>query len=712
MSQMKPTVAISTDFLESYAEIPKSQQKKVMSFVTKFRNDPYSAGINYEKINDSADPYFRSVRIDQDYRGIVLSPAQGNVYVLLWVAKHDDAYDWARRHTCQIHPETGSLQLMQASAVDEAQARSVEVGKADIPPLFTLRDREFLRLGVPEDKLALVKQLRTEEGLERIEGQLPREAFEALYLIAAGSDPQDILQEYAAKIESVDTSDFAGALQREQSQRQFWVVEDDQELEAMLSAPLEKWRVFLHPTQRRLVNWDVTGPVRVLGGAGTGKTVVAMHRARWLVRNKMSAPECKVLFTTFTANLAVDIQENLRRICSSEEMNRMEVMHIDAWVSRFLKSQHYPHQIIYEGNEQYNKCWKMALDGKPTDPLLPDSFYRDEWDRVILQQRITDEKQYLKAKRTGRGVPLTRAQRAAIWPVFEELRIQLHQKGLRTSEDATQDAADLLATGKANLPYDAVVVDEAQDMGPQVMRLLRLMVPHKNNDLFIVGDAHQRIYRRRYALSACGIEVRGRSRKLKINYRTTEEIRRFATALLEGLSVDDLDGGEDTKGGYRSLMHGNKPHVKGFASQDKEKEWIISNINSLVSEGGSLKDICIVARTNHLLGAYENALRANGITCVRLSRKLADNRSQDGVRLATMHRVKGLEFRHVMIVAANDNYLPLKQAMESSDDPTEYRASEFSERALFHVSATRAIRQLFVSYYGHPSPFLSELATS
>jgi superfamily I DNA/RNA helicase len=504
----------------------------------------------------------------------------------------------------------------------------------------------------------------------------------------------------------VDTEDFATALTREQSQRSFHVVENDQELEAMLVAPLEKWRVFLHPSQRRLVNWRTNGPVRVLGGAGTGKTVVAMHRARWLVGNALTAPDRKVLFTTFTANLATDIGENLRKICSVEELGRIEVVHIDAWVSRFLKRQNYPHQIVYDGNPQYEECWKLALDGKPADPLLPDSFFREEWDRVIVPQRVVDRNEYFRARRTGRGVPLTRAQRGAIWAVFEELRIQLHQRGLKCSEDATQDAADLLEAGKAYLPYNAVVVDEAQDMGPEVMRLIRRLVPPHENDIFIVGDGHQRIYRRRYALSACGIEVRGRSRKLRINYRTTEETRRFATAVLQGEAIDDLDGGEDTSGDYRSLMHGQAPVVQGFESQREELDRMVQEIQRMREQGEALQDICVVARTNALVDAYQSGLQERGLPCVRLSRKLADNRSQEGVRLATMHRVKGLEFRHIMLVGANEGVLPLRQAIESSEDPTERRAGELTERALFHVAATRAINRLFVSWFGSPSPFL------
>lgn len=705
MTDNRPTVAISDGFMDAFAGIPRNQQRKVMAFITKFRQDPRSPGINYEGINDAKDPNFRSVRIDQDYRGIVSHPEQGNVYLLLWVDKHDQAYDWARRHTCQVHPETGALQLMGTEVTAERDEGSEEAPPAE--PLFNLRDRELLRLGVPEHQVAMVRALDSEEALEAIEDQLPKDAFEALYLIAAGSDPDEIANEYVAK-QAVDTSDFASALQRDQSQRSFRVVEDERELDAMLSAPLEKWRVFLHPSQRRLVQWNTNGPIRVLGGAGTGKTVVAMHRARWLVRNVLSRPDSKVLFTTFTANLATDIQENLRKICTPEELERVEVTHIDSWVSRFLRRNSYPHQIVYSGNGRYTECWDLALDARPTDPALPESFYQEEWDRVILPQRITDRGQYFRAKRTGRGVPLNRTQRAAIWPVFEELRIQLHKRGLRTSEDATQDAADLLEGGEANLPYEAVVVDEAQDMGPEVMRLIRLMVPRGGNDLFIVGDGHQRIYRRRYTLSACGIEVRGRSRKLRINYRTTEETRRFAVSVLEDQPVDDLDGGSDTSGDYRSLIHGDAPRVQGFATQVDELDWLASEIRRLHDDGEELKNICVVARTNYLVDHYEAGLRERGLECIRLSRKQADNRVLEGVRLATMHRVKGLEFRYVMIAAVNEQVIPLRKAMESSEDATERRASELSERALLHVSATRAIKGLAVTYYGEPSPFLRD----
>ncbi len=724
MSDLQPMVAISDDFFSAFAAIPRGKQKKVQEFVTKFRRDPFSSGINYEKLNQVADPNFRSVRIDQDFRAIVLKPETGNVYVLLWVDKHDDAYDWARRHRCKVHPNTGTLQLLQSTteAAPDGQAEASETPEPQAAdeaptvasPLFDLRDREFLRLGVPEPMLGQVRALSSADELEALESTLPRESFEALYMLAAGESLQQVEQEYAASQAETDTGfdteDFAAALQKEHSQRRFMVVSDDAELQAMLEAPLERWRVFLHPSQRRLVQWTTNGPVRVLGGAGTGKTVVAMHRARWLVDNALSDPKRKVLFTTFTANLATDIQANLQKICSKEQMDRIEVTHIDQWVSRFLKRNDYPSRIVYDQDNEYRKCWDLALDQRPAEIDLPDSFFHEEWERVVLPQRVTDRTGYFRARRTGRGVALTRAQRAAIWPVFEELRIQLHQRGLRTNEDATQDAADLIERGEGGyLPYDAVVVDEAQDMGPQVMRLLRMLVPQRGNDMFIVGDGHQRIYRRRYALSHCGIEVRGRSRKLRINYRTTEETRRFAMAVLEGVTVDDLDGGEDTNLGYRSLMHGENPVIRGFASRDEETAWVADQVRDLkAARGAKDSEICVVGRTNAIVEDFRSRLEDAGVPVRPLSRKQADRADQEGVRLATMHRVKGLEFRYLFIVEVNDGVVPLRYAVEASEDATERRATEASERALLHVAATRAIHALHVTHTAKPSPFLAQ----
>ena len=703
------TVALSQDFMEAFAEIPRQKQRKVMDFVTKFRYNPRGSGINYEKIQKARNKRYRSVRIDDDYRGIVLAPEEGNVYVLLWVDKHDEAYEWARRHECQIHPETGTLQIFETLNEESTDSGSAEVqAEPEERPLFDLKDREFRRIGVPDEMIDRVKAVATEDQLEALESVLPVEAFEALYLMAAGISYEDVIRDVVPQTgEQVDTEDFAAALERDQSKRSFHVVEDDHELQEMLEAPLEKWRTFLHPNQRQLVERHWNGPVRVLGGAGTGKTVVAMHRARWLARHVATESEGKVLFTTFTRNLAVDIRENLSKICTRSELDRIEVTNIDQWVSQFLKSRDYPHKVVFDSNDAYDACWTAAMQMTPPELNLDDSFYWEEWKDVILPQRIMDKAGYFRASRTGRGLPLNRKQRAQIWPVFEEMRIQLHQKGLKTVEDATLDAFDLLSQEGAEPPYRCLVVDEAQDMGLEAMNLFRCMAPRTTDDLFIVGDAHQRIYRRRSSLSQCGIQIRGRSRKLRINYRTTEETRRFAIAVLEGVEVDDLDDGTDSSKGYRSLLHGEQPEVCGFDSQEEEAQWIANLVGSIREQGGADKDVCVVSRTKAALERYATMLGGEGMTTRQLEANQADNRELAGIRLATMHRVKGLEFPYLIIAGANNGHVPLGKAVDGSGDPLEKKRAKIQERALFHVCATRAVRKLWVSYYGQASPFLN-----
>lgn len=709
-------IAIGDGFLESFAQIPKAKQKKVMEFVAKFRHNPAASGINYEKLTDARDPNFRSVRIDQDYRGIVLKPDQGNVYVLLWVDKHDDAYGWARRHRCNIHPNTGVLQLLEVQQTDMAEPLISGLplkpggGEAFENPLFELPDETLLSLGVPREYLGFVSQLSSVEALESIEKSLPVEAFEALYLLAAGTPLDEILQEYAAKkaTQPVNTEDFAEALEHEGSRRRFYVVGNEMELLEMLEAPLEKWRVFLHPSQRRLVERHWNGPVRVLGGAGTGKTVVAMHRAKWLA-GQLSGVDGRILLTTFTSNLATDIQENLRKICSPDELRRIEVRHIDAWIAGFLKRQEYDLRIVYAGGKgsDYESCWALAEGLIPAQLGLPASFYREEWERVVLPLSVRSRPAYLTASRAGRGVALTRKQRADIWPVFEEMRIQLAQRKLTTIEDATFDIITMLDAGINLRAYRSIVVDEGQDFGPETLSLIRRLAPENQDDLFIVGDGHQRIYQRKAALGKCGINIRGRGKKLRINYRTTEEIRRFATAVLEGINVDDMDGQVDASGDCRSLMHGTTPEIHGFNSIQEEGRWICGRIEALLADGILSQDICVVARTTSLIGEFEAAFHRSGLDTRKLSRQNPDNRNLPGIRLATMHRVKGLEFKAVFMAGISDGMIPLKMKYLETQDPVEEQLRDVNERALFHVAATRAIKNLFISCHGSPSSYIT-----
>ena len=208
----------------------------------------------------------------------------------------------------------------------------------------------------------------------------------------------------------------------------------------------------------------------------------------------------------------MDIEANLRKICSTETMRRIKVENIDAWVASFLKSEGITAKIVYD--EQVAELWEKAYTCQPEAPSLSLEFYKDEWREVIQANKINSLKQYLKITRTGRGTRLNRAERAAIWQVFEEYRSFLQQKGWKESEDAMSDVCSLLKNKPGEtLPFKAVIVDEAQDMSQATFSLIREIVPPKDtgNDIFIVGDPHQRIYGRKLVLSRCGIDIRGRS---------------------------------------------------------------------------------------------------------------------------------------------------------------------------------------------------------
>jgi hypothetical protein len=688
-----PKIAMSDDFLKSFAAVPRDQQQAVLTFVAKFRQNPTASGINYESIRDAGDPNMRSVRVNDNIRGIVLKPDVGNVYCLLWVDRHDDAYQWARRHRVVIHPDVGSIQIYAVEPAVEAPAAVPAATTAAVGVFARLKDRAIRRLGVPDEMLAAVRAVASDKELEALEQQLPDEAFEALYLFAAGESYEKIVADQAAP-ETVDPADFVAALERDTTRRHFVVLTEDSDLEALLAAPLERWRVFLHPSQRKLVEREWSGPVKVTGGAGTGKTVVAMHRAAKLARRFAALPGRPVVFTTFTKTLSDDIRQHLGLLCTPQELEKIQVVNLDQWASSVLRRFGYKPELLYDENSRRN-YWQAAMAAMPSFADLSQHFMRAEYERVVLPQGCETAEDYMRASRIGRGGQLGRATRKAIWPVFAEYRAQLHGANLREPEEAFRDARRLLDGQATALGIHAMVVDEAQDISAAAFELIRVAVPVAANDLFIVGDAHQRIYRHKVVLSRVGIEVRGRSRSLKVNYRTTDEIRRWACAQLEGCEIDDLDGNIDTLRGYRSLTHGDRPDVIASSSQQEDVKHIRAILTQLVDDAIEPRQVCIAARTNDDVEAIVDGLKKAGVPTLRLERSTPDDPAIPGVRVATMHRIKGLEFG-VVIIAAYKGATKYAELFARDEDAGVSDETATAERSLLHVAATRAKRHLFV----------------
>lgn len=671
-----PQVALSDSFLTALARLPRATQKKVREFTSKFRANPTSSAINYESLHAMRDPKVRTVRIDLSYRAVLVHPPSGNLYMLVWVDNHDEAMAWAQNKVFDVNGTTGAIQVVDMEFVERARE---EVAAKPAPAgLFArLSDEELARTGLPAVLAPAVRAVATEDELDKLQPYLPQEAFEALFLVACGYELDRAIRESsrppAEEPAGVDTEDFAAALERPASQRQFRLVGSEDELMEMLDASLDKWRVFLHPNQQAIVGANFRGPARVLGGAGTGKTVVAMHRARFLARERF--PGERILFTTFNRNLATNIAGLLDGLCGPERA-QIEVDHIHGWAAAYARKQWGKFEIV--SADQARQCWSAAVGaGKTALGWTPED-YEDEWRDVVQFYGVTSREEYLKVSRAGCSKPLTRAERARIWDGLAAFRAELDRRGLLDWPDLIRKVRQHLEQSGAS-PYRAVIVDEAQDIDAEQWRLIRVLAPRADNSLFITGDAHQRIYGKPIALGQFGIEIRGRSRRLKINYRTTEQVLRWAVGLLDSAEIDDLDGGTDNTVGYRSLYTGPEPDVQHVHSPGEEARFLVERVRALLADTPA-EEIAVVSKFKNRVRGAAQVLTDAGID----NTVLDGDSAGPGVRVATMHRVKGLDFSHVVM------HLP--GAATRSRDPR--------DKSLLYVAATRCRKTLTVIVTG------------
>jgi superfamily I DNA/RNA helicase len=452
----------------------------------------------------------------------------------------------------------------------------------------------------------------------------------------------------------------------------------------------------LHPTQRRLAQQNFRGPARVLGGAGTGKTVVLMHRAAHLARKVFSAPTDRVLVTTYTRNLANDLLENLTRLCP-DVVDRLEVTNLHRWASDFLASQG---MRLKPAPESVTESLWNELLANTTD--FTAGFYRQEWERVVQAHDCLTRDGYLAASRVGRGTRLSRPQRLQLWTLFESYRNALRERGLAEYADMVREARMLIEKSPGILPYRAVLADEVQDFRPADLKLLRALVPRGENDIFVVGDGHQRIYGHKASLGKAGIDIRGRSRNLRINYRTTQKIRNFAVRLLEGQTIDDLDGGVDDLRGYRSLREGVPPQVHLFKTPAQETACILERLAGWLADGVKPEEICLAARVNSQVEEYARQLQAAGHVVQKIEAS-GDKKLKPGFRIATMHRLKGLEFRALVLAGVQEGSVPFPLP---HPDEASREDHLLGERCLLYVAATRARDLLCVTGHGGRSELL------
>jgi len=673
---------IAETFTRSLAKLDGQSQGLIKQAAFDFQVNPANPGFSFHKLDGARDKKFWSFRVNRDLR-IIVHRAESSL-VLCYADHHDEAYAWAEVRRLETHPQTGVAQIVEVKERIEEVVRQVVREDVHEAPLFAKYDADYLlALGVPPEWLDSVRTIG-ESALDKVCEHLPAEAAESLFKLACGEPvPRPMTNK------PVDPFDHPDA------QRRFRVLDNQDELKRALDFPWEQWIVFLHPTQRSMVERKFKGPARVSGSAGTGKSVVALHRAARLVNKNAGA---RVLLTTYSRTLAARLsqQADLLLDPSSRERKSLRIEHLhkvtrDLWTHEMGKS------FVAVESKKLNEMLEAAKAKVTPQSDLSLPFLRSEWDAVVDPWGIRSWTSYKGVSRAGRATPLGAKQRLLIWKIFEEVQRSLRTFGWMTWNGLSYDVAKAIYDKR---PFDHVVADECQDFGPAELTLLRALVEPGENDLFLCSDAGQRIYKKPVAWSTVGIDVRGRSTRLSINYRTTEQIRKYADTMLPD-AMDEGEG-EQEKRSTVSLLMGPAPQTRGFEKVSKEIEGVSTWLKGLLAEGYAARDIAIFGRTEAVLRERAAlALEKAGLTGHWLNEE--EPPSNTDASLGTMHRAKGLEFKAVAIIGCDKDILPLAYGMKDLVDDADRDAYIEQERNLLYVACTRARERLLVTYAGKPS---------
>lgn len=756
-------------------KLDRSVKAKFYDFSHRFRENPYGKGLQLKALK--GDSQIFSARIDDSYRALLAragTDEHGNESWLVIAVRHRrDVYE---QLSVAINRVSGEIEFIDLSVVGESALRragiqlvSVEPdtssttrteaepaaqpskqdaqSDAQAVPLLAGHSPQLLReLGVAEPLIDIALTLTDTAELDRLVAGAPLLSQDVLYGLAAGMSPGEVRAEITAAVAStdqIDLEDFGAALARTT------VTTVDDALQKVLEeGDFQAWKVFLHPTQARLVNRDYNGPARVSGGPGTGKTIVALHRIHHLVKQLKPGQNKPILLTTFTKNLAADLRARLTDLIGDPTLlARVEITHIDELAYKVINENALTGQTKRRIDDRTALAeMRTVLADQGQKGSWEAEFLLEEWEQVILGQSVATRTAYFQTRRAGRGHPLTRPERAAIWEIVDHFASSLDTKGLETWGQAAERAAryemeraariqarhaykeqvggrDLIhRDAEASLSdlqhrYKHIVVDEAQDLRAAHWKMLRAMVAPGNNDMFIAGDTHQRVYDNHVSLGSLGVNVQGRSARLSLSYRTTKEILDQALMVMSGETYDDLDDGTDTLSGYRSVLHGPVPELHGYATWEEEldglaatlrgwRDELTANADDTARDVRGLIAVAVPDRDKVSQVIFHLATKA-GLGYAQLT---SDGPRGDGIiHVGTMPRFKGLEYQRLVIVGANDRLVPRMEAIDRyrTDDPARHRRELRKARSMLFVAATRARDALTITWHGDPSPFLA-----
>ena len=684
---------IADTFTDSLAKLTGEEQKVVKTTAFDLQMNPANPGLSFHKLDKAKDNNFWSVRVSRDIRLIVHRNADS--LLLCYVDHHDKAYQWAERRKLETHPKTGAAQLVEIR--ERVQEIAVPTYVVEEHPTRTkvalfenVSEDELLGFGVPAEWLEDVMKA-DEDRLLEIADHLPGEAAEALLELATGGRPQ----KPAMAIGTIDPFDHPDA------QRRFRVMADAEALSLALEYPWDKWAVFLHPAQRSIVEKDYNGPARVSGSAGTGKTIVALHRAVHLAREN---PDARVLLTTFSDTLANALRAKLRRLINNEPRlaERLDVDAIDG-VGERLYEAHISRPEV--ATRDHVRRFLTEATHEEGSERFSSRFLLGEWEDVVDAWQLQTWEDYRDVKRLGRKTRLSEQQRLALWEVFQIVKRGLDEQGLVTRAQMFSQLAEKLQA-RRNPPFDFVAVDEAQDIGVAQLRFLAALAGSRPNALFLAGDLGQRIFQTPFSWKSLGVDVRGRSQTLRINYRTSHQIRMQADRLL-GPQVSDVDGNVDDRRGTVSVFNGPEPGIHVFNNSEQEVEAVGRWIAERISEGVVPHEIGIFVRSEAELDRARESAQKSGSPFKVLDERMET--STGNLSVSTMHLAKGLEFRAVAVMACDDEVVPLQERIESVADDADLQEVYDTERHLLYVACTRARDHLLVTGVQPASEFLDDL---
>lgn len=698
---------IADTFTDSLAKLTGEEQKAVKTTAFDLQLNPAHPSMSLHKIEQSKDKNFWSVRVSSDIRLIVHKTSTS--FLLCYVDHHDKAYKWAERRKLEIHPKTGAAQWVEIrERVEESVVHAGRVVAAtdgvnagdSVPAskkkqmLFAGRsDDELLSYGIPPEWLGDVRKV-DEDSLLVLADHLPAEAAEALLELATGGTPK--LQ---APIQP-----GADPFSHPDAQRRFRVMKDVEELERALDFPWEKWTVFLHPAQRQWVERDYAGPARISGSAGTGKTIVALHRAVHLARQYQDS---RVLLVTFSATLASALATKLQNLISNQPRlaERLEVQSMSAIGAR-LYAAHWGRPKLVTRDQMV----RILLDAAKVDGSLKfgQRFLLGEWNDLVDAWQLKSWEDYRDVKRLGRKTRISDAQRIALWAVFERAQEALKQQGLITPAEMFSRLAEKAAT-LPHQPFDYVVVDEAQDVSISQLKFLAATSVSagkvRPNSLFFAGDLGQRIFQQPFSWKSLGVDIRGRSRTLHINYRTSHQIRAQADRLL-GPDVSDVDGNIEDRRGTVSVFNGPSPEIRSYKSEAEESKAVSQWLLERIKDGLAPHEFGVFVRSEAQVYRAVEAVSGADLPFSVLDEHVETANGQACVCI--MHLAKGLEFRAVVVMACDDEVIPLQERVEAITDDADLEEVYNTERNLLYVACTRARDRLLVTSAMNPSEFLED----